>query len=99
MNDKNPNNTNNDENINDSTQVNSTIPPVVEPTIKPKSKKWMIIVIIIGVLLGKINISIGSFSFSPGLTGGVLFSGLMLDRSLSESVFIICYCNPQASIV
>ncbi|MDA3927460.1 MAG: transporter [Prolixibacteraceae bacterium] len=36
--------------------------------------------IIIGVLIGKINISVGSFSFSPGLTGGVLFSGLMLGR-------------------
>lgn len=36
--------------------------------------------IIIGVLIGKINISIGNFSFSPGLTGGVLFSGLILGR-------------------
>jgi len=34
--------------------------------------------IIIGVLLGKINISIGSFQFNLGLTGGVLFSGLIL---------------------
>lgn len=36
--------------------------------------------IIIGVLIGKINISVGDFSFSPGLTGGVLISGLMLGR-------------------
>lgn len=36
--------------------------------------------IIIGVLLGKINISVGSFNFSLGLTGGVLFSGLILGR-------------------
>lgn len=36
--------------------------------------------IIIGVLIGKINISVGNFSFSPGLTGGVLIAGLMLGR-------------------
>jgi putative transport protein len=36
--------------------------------------------IIIGVLIGKMNISVGNFSFSPGLTGGVLISGLMLGR-------------------
>lgn len=36
--------------------------------------------IIIGVLIGKINISVGNFSFSPGLTGGVLISGLLLGR-------------------
>jgi putative transport protein len=37
--------------------------------------------IIIGVLIGKINISVGSFNFSPGLTGGVLFAGLILGRT------------------
>ena len=37
--------------------------------------------IIIGVLIGKISISIGNFTFSPGLTGGVLFSGLILGRT------------------
>lgn len=37
--------------------------------------------IIIGVLVGKINISIGNFNFSPGLTGGVLLSGLLLGRT------------------
>jgi putative transport protein len=36
--------------------------------------------IILGVLIGKINISVGNFSFSPGLTGGVLISGLFLGR-------------------
>lgn len=36
--------------------------------------------IILGVLIGKINISVGSFNFSPGLTGGVLISGLFLGR-------------------
>ena len=36
--------------------------------------------IIIGVLFGKISISLGTFTFSPGLTGGVLISGLALGR-------------------
>ncbi len=36
--------------------------------------------IIIGILIGKINIEVGNFSFSPGLTGGVLISGLFLGR-------------------
>lgn len=36
--------------------------------------------IIAGVLIGKINLSFGNFNFSPGLTGGVLFAGLMLGR-------------------
>ncbi|MCF6332681.1 MAG: transporter, partial [Draconibacterium sp.] len=36
--------------------------------------------IIIGVLVGKINIELGSFSFSLGLTGGVLITALVLSR-------------------
>lgn len=36
--------------------------------------------IIVGVLVGKINIAMGSFSFSPGLTGGVLIVALILSR-------------------
>jgi len=36
--------------------------------------------IILGVLVGKINIALGSFSFSPGLTGGVLIIALILSR-------------------
>ena len=36
--------------------------------------------IILGVLVGKINIALGSFSFSPGLTGGVLIVALILSR-------------------
>lgn len=36
--------------------------------------------IIIGVIVGQINITLGDFEFSPGLTGGVLISGLMLGR-------------------
>ncbi len=36
--------------------------------------------IILGVLVGKINIALGSFSFSPGLTGGVLIVALVLSR-------------------
>jgi putative transport protein len=36
--------------------------------------------IIFGVLVGKINIALGSFSFSPGLTGGVLIVALILSR-------------------
>ncbi|NOR74757.1 MAG: transporter [Draconibacterium sp.] len=36
--------------------------------------------IILGVLVGKINIVLGSFSFSPGLTGGVLIVALVLSR-------------------
>lgn len=36
--------------------------------------------IILGVLVGKINIVLGSFSFSPGLTGGVLIVALALSR-------------------
>ncbi len=36
--------------------------------------------IIIGVLVGKINIVLGSFSFSLGLTGGVLIVALVLGR-------------------
>lgn len=36
--------------------------------------------IILGVLVGKINIVLGSFSFSPGLTGGVLIVALILSR-------------------
>lgn len=36
--------------------------------------------ILLGVLAGKINITLGSFSFSPGLTGGVLITGLVLSR-------------------
>lgn len=36
--------------------------------------------IIIGVLLGKITFSLGGFDFSLGLTGGVLFAGLILGR-------------------
>ena len=36
--------------------------------------------IILGVLVGKINIVFGSFSFSPGITGGVLIVALILSR-------------------
>ena len=36
--------------------------------------------IILGVLVGKINIVMGNFSFSPGLTGGVLIIALVLSR-------------------
>ncbi|MEE4286395.1 MAG: TrkA C-terminal domain-containing protein [Mariniphaga sp.] len=36
--------------------------------------------IILGVLVGKINIAMGNFSFSPGLTGGVLIVALVLSR-------------------
>lgn len=44
--------------------------------------------IIIGVLIGKINISIGTFNFSPGLTGGVLFAGLILGRTGKTGPFL-----------
>lgn len=36
--------------------------------------------IILGVLVGKINLELGSFSFSPGLTGGVLIVALIVSR-------------------
>jgi len=36
--------------------------------------------IILGVLVGKISIAIGNFSFSAGLTGGVLIVALILSR-------------------
>lgn len=36
--------------------------------------------IILGVLVGKINITLGAFSFSPGLTGGILITALVLSR-------------------
>ena len=36
--------------------------------------------IILGVIAGKINFTIGNFSFSPGLTGGVLIVALVLSR-------------------
>jgi putative transport protein len=36
--------------------------------------------IILGVLVGKINITLGNFSFSPGLTGGVLIVALAVSR-------------------
>lgn len=36
--------------------------------------------VILGVLIGKINVSLGSFAFSPGLTGGVLLVALVLSR-------------------
>jgi len=36
--------------------------------------------ILLGILVGKINIALGSFSFSPGLTGGVLIVALVLSR-------------------
>ena len=36
--------------------------------------------IILGVLVGKINIALGSFSFSLGLTGGILIVALVLGR-------------------
>lgn len=36
--------------------------------------------IILGVLVGKINIMLGNFSFSPGLTGGVLIVALVVSR-------------------
>ena len=36
--------------------------------------------IILGVLVGKISINLGSFSFSAGLTGGVLIVALILSR-------------------
>lgn len=36
--------------------------------------------IILGVLVGKINIVLGNFSFSAGLTGGVLIVALILSR-------------------
>lgn len=36
--------------------------------------------IILGVFIGKIKIELGSFSFSPGLTGGVLIVALALSR-------------------
>lgn len=36
--------------------------------------------IILGVLVGNININLGSLTFSPGLTGGVLIVALVLSR-------------------
>lgn len=36
--------------------------------------------ILLGVLVGKINLALGNFSFSPGLTGGVLIVALVLSR-------------------
>lgn len=36
--------------------------------------------IILGVFVGKINIALGNFAFSPGLTGGVLIAALVLSR-------------------
>ena len=36
--------------------------------------------IILGVLVGKINLNLGSVSFSPGLSGGVLIISLILGR-------------------
>ncbi len=36
--------------------------------------------IILGVLVGKINITLGNFAFSPGLTGGVLIVALSVSR-------------------
>lgn len=36
--------------------------------------------ILLGFFVGKINIELGSFSFSPGLTGGVLIVALVLGR-------------------
>lgn len=36
--------------------------------------------IILGVLVGKINIALGNFNFSPGLTGGVLIVALVVSR-------------------
>lgn len=36
--------------------------------------------IILGVLVGKINIVLGNFTFSPGLTGGVLIVALVVSR-------------------
>lgn len=36
--------------------------------------------ILIGVLIGKLTFSFGGFNFSLGLTGGVLFAGLILGR-------------------
>lgn len=36
--------------------------------------------IILGVLVGKINIALGNFTFSPGLTGGVLIVALVVSR-------------------
>jgi putative transport protein len=36
--------------------------------------------ILLGVLAGKITFELGNFSFSPGLTGGVLFVALILSR-------------------
>jgi putative transport protein len=36
--------------------------------------------IILGVIVGKLNIVLGNFSFSPGLTGGVLIVGLVLSK-------------------
>ncbi|MFW6257733.1 MAG: TrkA C-terminal domain-containing protein, partial [Prolixibacteraceae bacterium] len=36
--------------------------------------------ILLGFFVGKINIALGSFSFSPGLTGGVLIVALVLSR-------------------
>lgn len=36
--------------------------------------------IILGVLVGKINIALGNFTFSPGLTGGVLIVALIVSR-------------------
>jgi putative transport protein len=36
--------------------------------------------IILGVLVGKINITLGNFAFSPGLTGGVLIVALVVSR-------------------
>ncbi len=36
--------------------------------------------IVLGVLVGKVNITLGNFSFSPGLTGGVLIVALVVSR-------------------
>jgi putative transport protein len=36
--------------------------------------------IILGFWVGKINIALGTFSFSPGLTGGILITAIILSR-------------------
>jgi len=37
--------------------------------------------ILLGILVGKLSINFGNFSFSLGLTGGILFVGLILGRT------------------
>lgn len=55
--------------------------------------------LIVGILAGKISLSFGSFTFNLGLTGGILFTALMLSRTGKTGPFMWTMSGPANQLL